>query len=189
MPCLESPQTLGQSVRGFRILWSCLPAWWPACSSPVSGVVWGWSGRWVGLPLSCGPPVPRAVGGKERGYVGTFLRLSSGPISLGPGFLTEAPVESQARPQAASPGGREAAGAEAGAGRHLPSPLGQARDASALRKSVNPSSLSALSSDPLGVQGGGRDFRRGLGNCKSLRRQWDSGFLYKWSQTPFALGQ
>lgn len=134
----------GTGSRCSRILWSCLPAQWPAYYPPVSSVEWGQSGWRVGLPPSWGPPVPRAVGGKERGLVGTFLRLSRGPISPGPGFPTEAPAESPARLQAASPGGREAAGAEAGAGRHLPSPLGQACDASGLRKSVNPSSLSAL---------------------------------------------
>ena len=171
------PPDPGTGSRCFRILWSCLPAQWPAYYPPVSSVEWGRSGRRMGLPPSWGPPVPRAVGGKERGLVGTFLRLSRGPISPGPGFPTEAPAESPARLQAASPGGREAAGAEAGAGRHLPSPLGQACDASGLRKSVNPSSLSALSSDPPGVQAGGRDFCRGLGCCKSLRKQRDSRFL------------
>lgn len=153
----------GTGSRCFRILWSCLPAQWPAYYPPVSSVEWGRSGRRVGRPPSRGPPVPRAVGGKERGLVGTFLRLSRGPISLGPGFPTEAPAESPARLQAASPGGREAAGAEAGAGRHLPSPLGQACDASGLRKSVNPSSLSALSSDPPGMQAGGKGLLQGAG--------------------------
>lgn len=130
-----------------------------------------------GSPSELGPTSALGCGGKERGLVGTFLRLSRGPISQGPGFPTEAPAESPARLQAASPGGREAAGAEAGVGWHLPSPLGQACDASGLRKSVNPSSLSALSSDLPGVQAGGRDFCRGLGCCKSLRKQWDSRFL------------
>ena len=150
-----------------------------------------WLPSWHGEGCSPGRPGPAKagdLGGGDRSWGGSGSRAGvpraggcfSSPSSQAPRLPPKLILETSAR---------EAAGAEAGAGRHLPSPLGQARDASALRKSVNPSSLSALSSDPLGVQGGGRDFRRGLGNCKSLRRQWDSGFLYKWSQTPFALGQ